>query len=228
MEDLNVYYRMCGLVSTNPSPWSQKDKFKLNEVCLKSFLMGFRDIKVKTHFILDFCSLEYDKLLKDSVKDYVSEHSQMGINQTMLRSYDLASQEKGFVLMAECDYLYRPNIGRIFMNALEELDIVSPYDHRNFYVDRVLHSPTCEIQLVDDYHFRTTERNTMTWGCHSDLVREHKDILDKHGYLDDQVWFDLWMAGKKLWVPVPSFATHCVIDYLAPSVDWESIWKTYQ
>jgi hypothetical protein len=228
MEDITVLYRMCGISSTNPSPWSQENKFNLNTVCLKSFVMAFSDVKVKTHFILDFCGPEYDKMLQDVAKNYTFEHSEAGINATMLKSYELASKEKGFVLFAECDYIWRPIVGRVFIDALKELDIVSPYDHRNFYIDRTIHSPTCDLQLIDDCHFRTTERNTMTWGTHSDTVRECREILDTFGYLDDKVWSMLLIMGKRLWVPVPSMATHCVKDYLAPGVSWESLWKAYQ
>jgi len=42
------------------------------------------------------------------------------------------------------------------------------------------------------------------------------------------VWRDLEFAGYRLYVPIPSFATHLVKDYLAPGVDWEEIWQSYQ
>ena len=228
MQDLTVYYRMCGIPSSNPSPWSQEDKFKLNKVCLISFLEGMSDIKTKIHFLLDYCGPEYDKLIEKYTPDSSYEHSEVGINATMLSSYALASQEQGLVLFQECDYLYRPRIGNLYLNALKELDIVSPYDHKNFYIDHNLHSETCEIKLVNDCHFRSTERNTMTWGCHSDVIRENLDIFIKYGYLDSNVWYDLFLAGRRLWVPIPSFATHCVTDYLAPGTDWEDLWRIYQ
>jgi hypothetical protein len=225
MEDLKVFYRMCGIKSTNPSPWSQEDKYKLNYVCLKSFLMGMSDIKIKIHFLLDFCDKRYD----DLVKEYGSfEHSEIGINGTMLKAYDLASKEHGYILLAECDYLWRPKIGRRFLEAVQNLDIVSPYDHRNFYIDSTIHSSTCEIRLINETHYRSTERNTMTWGCHSDLIREHLDTFLRHGYLDDKIWWELWLSGKRLWVPIPSMSTHCVTDYLAPGINWEQIWKAYE
>lgn len=228
MQDLTVIYRMCGIASTNPSPFYQENKYKLNEVCLKSFIQGFKDISYNIHFILDYCSSEYDELLKHSGLVYTSEHSEAGINQTMLKSYDLATKTDGYVLFQECDYLYRPNIGKAYIEALESLDIVSPYDHKNFYTARDIHKSECNIELIGDTHFRTTERNTMTWGTHSDVIKNNYDTFVKHGYLDDQIWFDLWLAGYKLWVPIPSFATHCVSDYMSPSVNWEELWKIYQ
>jgi hypothetical protein len=151
-------------------------------------------------------------------------NSDVGINQTMLDSYNLACEVDDFVLFQECDYLYNGNKGKTFLRALEELELVSPYDHLNFYKDKSLHSEECKIKLVDGHHFRTTERNTMTWGCHSSLVKENKDILDREGYLDGPVWYELKARGYDLHVPIPSMATHMVRDYLAPNVDWESLW----
>jgi len=224
---MKVFYRMTSLASTNPSPFSQNDKDTLNEVCLKSFLGGFFDTDISVHFLLDHCSKECITMVKKHVPKATFEVSESGINATMLRSYELAIEEEGYVLFQECDYLYRPNIGKQYLRALEELDIVSPYDHKNFYIDHDIHNQLCEIQLVDNHHFRTTERNTMTWATHSDIIRENADIFLKYGYLDDQVWYDLAVAGRQLWVPIPSFATHCVTDYLAPGIDWTSIWQKY-
>lgn len=228
MKDLNVIYRMCGIPSTNPIPWSQEDKFHLNEVCLKSFLMGFSDIKLDIHFLLDYCDERYDILLAKYVPEYTAEHSEAGINETMVKSYKLASEMIGYVLFQECDYLYRPRIGNAYMAGLNGLQIVSPYDHRNFYMDENIHSKNVVLQLEGETHFRTTERNTMTWATHTDVIRENYETFVKYGFLDDQVWFDLMIAGYQLWTPIPAFATHCVSDYLAPGIDWESLWKAYQ
>jgi len=226
---MKVYYRMCGIPSTNPSPWKQDDKFGLNKVCLKSFVEAYRDIKPEVHFILDYCDKSYSEMIDDIVPfDFEIEFTEMGINNTMLRSYELASQVDDVVLFQECDYLYRPNIGKLMVQAVEKFKLVSPYDHLNFYIDRNLHSENCRIDLVNHYHFRSTERDTMTWACHSKMVKENLGILVKHGYLDDVVWRDLLIAGYQLWVPIPSFATHLVKDFMAPGVDWEKIWQKYQ
>jgi len=226
---MKVVYRITDIPSTNPSPWSQEDKRELNRVCLRSFVKGFSDIRPQIHFIADHCDISLDKMIDDTVPfDYEIEHTKLGINATMLRSYEIAIDANDFVLFQECDYLYRPKIGKTFLAAIEDLKLVSPYDHKNFYIDKSLHSSTCDLQLVNGYHFRTAERNTMTWGCHSSLVIEMFDELVKQGYLDDVIWEELLYAGYPLWVPIPSFATHCVKDYLAPGVDWEAIWQKNQ
>lgn len=221
---MRVIYRMCGIPSTNPSPIYQDDKFKLNKLCLESFTQAFEDIDVNATFLLDHCDDEYSSLFEDLPFEFDVEHSTLGINGTMLRSYALAAQTDDYVLLQECDYLYRGTIGRTYLEALSELDIVSPYDHRNFYLDHSIHATTCEIALVGEHHYRTTERNTMTWATSGAIIRENYDTLVKYGYLDDDVWRDLAFAGRKLWVPIPSFATHMVKDYLAPSIKWEELY----
>jgi hypothetical protein len=64
----------------------------------------------------------------------------------------------------------------------------------------------------------------MTWATSADVIRENYDTLVKYGYLDDEVWRELAYAGHTLWVPIPSFATHMVKDYLAPSINWEELY----
>ena len=154
-----------------------------------------------------------------------SEHTAVGINETMLMSYELAKNYNDFVLLAECDYLYRPGIGRTFLDALNNFKVVSPYDHKNFYQCEELHSKDIHIELVSNHHFRTTERNTMTWGCHGNLILKYYDIFTKYGYLDGDVWYDLKKEGIQMYVPISSMATHMAADWLAPGVDWPSIWR---
>lgn len=224
---MTVIYRMCGIPSTNPSPIYQDDKYSLNKLCLKSFVQAYSDVQPKVHFLLDHCGVEYYKMLEDTVPfNYEVDKTDIGINATMLCSYDLASWVDDIVVFQECDYLYHGVVGNVMNQAISTLGLVSPYDHPNFYRDLSMHSPECQIELVGEHHFRTTERNTMTWGCHSSLIKDHRDILERHGYIDGPVWSDLRNEGHLLWVPIPSFATHMVESCLAPSIDWEERWST--
>lgn len=216
-----VVYRITSIPSTNPSPVFQDDKNKLNELCLKSFNKAFHNVKPKVIFLADFVE-DFDFSICEF--DYEVVESQSGINETMLKAYAIAQDYDDYILFAECDYLYREDIGTKYLNALQELDIVSPYDHLNFYLDKNLHSEFCKIKLIDGYHYRSTERNTMTWGCHSSIIKENYEIFKKYGYLDGDVWYELRDRGRKMWVPIPSMATHMVKDFLAPSIYWESIW----
>lgn len=223
---LTIYYRMCDVSSTNPSPVFNDDKFKLNMLCLKSFVSAFEGTRPHVVFIFDQCDDRYKKISEIVPFGHEFKFTNLGINGTCLLQYELASKVTGNVLFQECDYLYRPGVGKQFIKALNTFGLVSPYDHKNFYIDRSIHSDLCHIELVDNHHWRTTERNTMTFAMSSDNVRRLYSILTKWGYLDSEVWHEMRREGLPLWVPIPGMATHMVNDWLSPGVDWEEIWKT--
>lgn len=216
-------------MSSNPPPILQQDKKRLNRLCLKSFVEAFKDIQPNIYFLCDHCE---DPELTDYMISslvpwrHTTEHSNVGINETMLMSYEIAKNHNDFVLFNECDHFYLPNIGRTFYDALNRFQIVSPYDHKNFYMDESIHSKTVQIELVSNHHFRTTERNVMTWGSHGNLILKYYDIFTKYGYLDSDLWYDLKNEGVQMWTPIPSFCTHMVSDWLAPGIPWSDYWRT--
>lgn len=224
---MHVIYRMCGIQSSNPSPVFWEDKQSLNSLCLDSFFEEFKEVRPYTIFLMDHCKDEDFVSVQKCPFPYEMRRSTLGINETMLESYRIASElpNDEEVLFQECDYVYRPGVAETFRDALHEFDIVSPYDHKNFYMAPDIHSDVCQIRLFQGTHFRTVERDTMTWGCLARVVKECLPILNMYGYLDSDVWHMLReLRGKKLWVPIPSFATHMAKDWLAPSVEWEKLW----
>jgi hypothetical protein len=223
-----VIYRITSVSSSNPSPILYEDKLRLNRLCLRSFREGFIDVCPHTIFIADKCDDKQISMIENEMRwSFEIIRTDLGINETMVKSYELAIRYDDQVLFQECDYLYQPVIGEQFTIALDELKLVSPYDHLNFYKDKSIHSEECRVRVVGEHHFRTTERNTMTWATHTSVVEENLEFLTHHGYLDVGVWEDFRYAGYPLWVPIPSFATHMVKDYLAPGINWSSLWKKY-
>jgi hypothetical protein len=219
-----VYYRLCGIPSTNPSPIYQEDKKKLNELCLRSFVGAYDDIKPKTIFLCDYCSPDYAHLI-ESVVPFKKEiiFSESGINGTAVKQFMMAEEAKDeIILFQECDYIYQPSIGKKMEKAVRELEMVSPYDHPDHYKDEGF-----KIKMVGDTHYRSADNNTMTFGIRGDVFRDHADIFKEYGYLDHENWEEMLILGHTLWIPVPSFATHMVKNYMAPSVDWKKEWSRY-
>src|SRR5574337_653787 len=91
---MRVFYRLCDIkspMSAKP-PILQDDQFKLNEMCLKSFVLAFGDIKPKVTFICDFCPQEkYQPLLDTIPFEHDVIWTNIGINDTCLMQYELAS-----------------------------------------------------------------------------------------------------------------------------------------
>lgn len=227
---MTIIYRLCGIPSTNPSPIYQEDKKKLNELCLKSFVTAFTDVRPYMYFLLDYCDASYVDMLEKIVPfEFDFEMTNLGINGTALKAYDLAEEiGDDATLFQECDYVWRPSAGKLLEGAIKNFGLVSPYDHLNFYIDRSIHSKTCEIDLFENQHYRTTERNTMTFGLTKEVFNKQKDILRKYGYLDNDVWHEMRANGNPLWVPIPSFATHMVKDYLSPVIPWSLLFDIYK
>lgn len=223
-----VIYRLCHVkspLSAKP-PLFEDDYFKLNEMCLRSFCLAYGDINPKVIFICDKCPEDLYRPLLDTVPfEKEIMFTDLGINDTCLLQYELANAEHDeVILFQECDYVYRPLVGKMMEKAIKKYGLVSPYDHRNFYIDRSIHSQDCKIDLIDEQHFRTVERNTMTFGMTREAFEKNFEILKRWGYLDNEVWHEMRDNGYPLWVPIPSMATHMVKDYLAPGLDWVKMW----
>lgn len=220
---MHIFYRLTEINSTNPSPIFAQDKPKLNELCLRSFVNGYRDIKPFVTFLCDHCTPTTTNMI-DKICPFDKDIIKMsiGINGTAVKQFMMAEGVlDDTILFQECDYLYQPKIGKKIEKAIKELGMVSPYDHLNYYIDHTMHSETVILKLVDDVHWRSTERDTLTFGIRTDIFKDHSDIFKRYGYLDDNNWKEMKEAGHILFVPIPSFATHMAADWLAPSVNWK-------
>lgn len=219
-----TYYRITSIPSTNPSPIYQEDKDKLNELCLKSYVDAFKEIKPKTVFICDNCSDETMEMIYKVCK-FPKEvlKTNLGQNGTSLKQYELAREQDDDIYFAESDYIYQENAGIEFLKGLKEFGLVSPYDHPDHY--KTSYIP--KIKVIDNHHWRSAENNTMTWAIKNSIFKKCYDILYKYGYLDHDVWDDLRGKGHELYVPIPSLATHSVISCPAPTINWEQIWQKY-
>lgn len=225
---MKVYYRLCGIASTNPSPIYQDDKYKLNELCYRSFIAHL-DQDVPIHIIADQADTKECERLVSLRGNTSIIHTDMGINDTCLYQYSLAKDcaDDEVVLFQECDYFYNDEVSQL-EEATKILGLCSPYDHLNFYQDSNLHSDYCQIKLINNHHWRSVERNTMTFAIRGDLFKKYYDIFYQYGYLDGDVWYDLLDAGQTLWTPIPSIATHMVKNWLAPTIDWKTKFAQYE
>lgn len=223
-------YRLCGIPSTNPSPIYQEDKRKLNELCLKSFVAAFRDVKPYVHFLMDYCDASYVDMLEELVPfEFDFEMTNLGINGTALRAYEVAEEsDEDLILFQECDYIYRPSVGRQMVNAIKHFKLLSPYDHPDFYTRYDIHPRETELEIFENAHYRRSKRNTMTFGMTREAFNNTKQILNKYGYLDNDVWIELATHGYKLWTPIPGFATHSVKDYMSPAIPWQVLIDLYK
>lgn len=209
---MTVIYRICDIESTNPPPIFKNDRVGLNKRCLESFVKAFKGQDISIHFLCDNTE-NYDEHLKTVPFPYTVEYSNAGINYSYLKSLGMALESEQDVFLLECDYLFREDAGKRIIDAIQNFDFISPYDHPDKYPGAAV------LEIFDDYHWRTARSTTMTFATKYENIKDHFDLLSKHGYLDHQMWVELQeVTGKQLWTPIPGLATHMVENYLSPSV----------
>lgn len=213
-----VYYKVSDALSTNPSPIFTDNKRELVKHCLKSFVKAYEDVKPKVIFIVDNSPEDYMNMI-DSICPFQADYhlTNLGNFEASRYQYKLAKDQDEDILFQEDDYTYLPNIGQKMVDGLNELGLVSPYDHPNFYKDNVMHSELVKLKLIGSTHWRTTERNTMTFAIKNDIFKRNYEIFDKYGNWDSDVWREI---DAQLWTPVPSFATHMVKDWISPNFNF--------
>jgi hypothetical protein len=210
---MKVLYRLTSINSINKIRPVELDKQGLIELCLNSFIEGFKSINPTVHFIIDKPTVE----LADACDSIPFEHTietlqtddwNSGNLASFYRQIDLAKEADDEVFFLEDDYYFLPNAGEEMEKALRIYDFVSPYHHPSIIP---LGSVKDGWQLIPS--------TTLTFATHPQLIT---DDFKKYGWADEPMWKEI-TDKYTLVQPVPSLATHMETPYLATSVDWSFV-----
>ena len=136
--DVAICYRIYPKVSKDPVIFAD-DKFKLSELCLRSFRDSLGDLNFKMRVLLDNCPKEYEELFKK----YFNEKDLELVNLNGVGNYAtfgkqidylLEQNDSEYVYFAEDDYFYLPNtfIEMLdFMKSRNDVHFISPFDQRS-------------------------------------------------------------------------------------------------
>ena len=138
--------------------------------------------------------------------------------------------DKDYVYILENDYLHVPN----WVGAINELiqsgiyfDYLSLYDHPDKYPNNkafhIMHRDIqSEVFVTKNRHWRTSPSTCGSFIAQRKILKEDFENL-KSGQMD-HLLFDQLVGKEKriLLTPMPSLSTHCMVNYLAPIVDWSS------
>jgi hypothetical protein len=208
---MKIIYRVSPFEQDNPSPIYSNEKEKLVKLCYESFKKANSGFPVL--FLLDRC--DYDFFEGDVV-----HFTGVDKNTSLRRAYELARELDDKVLFVEDDYLWRPNTIKFLEPAIDEFTLVSPYDHPSHYLeDKFPDEHT--LKIFQNNVWRKALSNTHTFGVHSNYLSEHWDIFYNFGVNDHAMFQAL---PNDIWQPTYSFATHMVYAYMAPNINWKSIW----
>jgi hypothetical protein len=197
--DLAVAYRIYPGVSKVPPVFSQ-DKYKLSELCLKSFKDSLGDLKTKMYVLLDNCPPEYQKLFKKYFKSPDLEFIHLdGVgNQATfdLQIKTLLKQEDSErVYFAEDDYFYLPGQFKEmieFMDDNEDADFLSAYDHLDYHT-HPLHQHSYETRASSTRQWRTANSTCLTFLTTKKILQETRSVLETYtmGNYDSSMWLAL-------------------------------------
>lgn len=194
MYDITIAYRIYPLISKVPAIYPE-DKFKMSEICIKSFANAIKDLKAYIYVILDNCPKEYINLFQDNLKNHHLEFIEVGgigNGNTFGLQLDLLSNSKtDFVYFAEDDYFYLENsiTNLLDFTKNKKIDFATPYDHLDYYEHQLHKGDSNKITYknVDYYERKTT---TMTFLANRLKLKEHYDLFltYKHNNWDNSMW----------------------------------------
>lgn len=141
-----------------------------------------------------------------------------------------------YVYFIEDDYLHVHGSYEVLMEGLEISDYVSLYDHPDKYlpgswggnpfIDEDGGELT-KVFLTDSTHWKLTNSTTMTFATSVKILHEDRKLWKQytnHKHPQDfQCFLALRERGRSLITPLPSFSTHCDVDWVSPLRHWENI-----
>jgi hypothetical protein len=223
---MHVLYRLCpygNILKRRPVTGGKQG---LIECCYPSFLKAFEKIRPQVVFILDkpnpwLVDLVSSCPFPHQIESYAYPDLSQGNTQTFHRQLDLAADmDKVFFL--EDDYYLLPECGEALEKAIDELEVVTPYDHPGYYSEQQ-HDYPRTVKVVGNHHWQTVSSTCLTFATIGKFIKQEIDCMKKYGWADHPMWLDLTQRHK-LWAPIPSLATHMEIEVLAPVVDWWHRW----
>jgi hypothetical protein len=197
--DVAVAYRIYPKVSRVP-PVFPNDKYKLSELCLKSFKDSLGSLKVKMFVLLDNCPPSYEGLFKRYFDEQDLELIRLngvGNRATFSMQIDILLNQTNseIVYFAEDDYLYLPNQFESMLQFLQkedQVDFVSPYDHLDYYVDEI-HKYKSHIKFFGNRHWRTVAGSCLTFLTTRSILRSTRNVFKTYASrnTDGGIWLSL-------------------------------------
>jgi hypothetical protein len=199
--DLAVAYRIYPRIAeaARGLPFSH-DKYKLADICLRSFRDSLGGLRVKMWVLADGCSPEYVDLFSscfDPRSITVLSLDQIGNRATFAKQIDILLMQNSAeaVYFAEDDYYYLPNQFHLmlqFMQAHPDVDFVTPYDHLDCYT-LALHNRPEWLRVFGEHHWRTAASTCLTFLTTRRRLSETESVFRSYcrGNYDASLWLSL-------------------------------------
>jgi len=199
--DIAIAYRIYPKVADSASSFScGDDKYRLSEICLKSFKDSLEGLNARIWVLLDGCPPEYADLFRkyfDAADLTLLNLDGIGNQATFLRQIDtlMEQQDSNVVYFAEDDYIYLPRQFHCLVDFLldnEDVDFVSPYDHLDCYTT-ALHEKPKWLKVQGGRHWRTASSTCLTFLTRKQTLGKTRSTFRryKRRSLDCSIWLSL-------------------------------------
>jgi hypothetical protein len=144
---------------------------------------------------------------------------------------DLNIEDDTIIYFLEDDFYHRKGWPAILREGFQYIgvDYITLYDHSDKYDDSMYGDLQSKIIATPSIHWRTTPSTTNTYAMLSQTLRKHLSIhleycdLNK-GFTHDHAKFTrLWQEGGSLISCIPGYSTHCELNYLSPTINWNNV-----
>lgn len=195
--DLTIAYRIYPLVSKVPAIYPN-DKYKMSELCLKSFHNAIKNLKTKVYIILDNCPNEYklmfESILTNQDLEFIEKNG-IGNGKTFETQLEiLSNSDTEYVYFAEDDYFYLENSIENLLDFCnnKSIDFATPYDHLDYY-NHKLHNYNSKDELrYNDTNYKTELTTTMTFLAKRTSLIENYKIFET--YVKNNWDNSMWLA----------------------------------
>ena len=206
------------------------------EACLKNLKATIDKNDANITFMMDG---DLDSHFLRNEKEYKVVQIEGGNNAISLNStFEYVNKcnfsDDQIIYFLEDDYLHKKNWTKILLEGFElKVDYVSLYDHLDKYKLPQYSKLQSSILVSKSCHWRTVPSTTGTFAVQFKTFKKHLDVYKKFIFIDEGITRDhemflaLWKSGSNLITPIPGFASHMDIHWLAPTIDWEEIIKKY-
>ena len=132
------------------------------------------------------------------------------------------------IYLLEDDYLHRPGWENKLHDGLDNLGLLSLFDHIDRYrrTDDICFNQE-SIKVINDTHWRTHESTTCTWAATKNIFDRIVDSAIREGLEDRRFFRECYNNGIRLWNPIPGYSTHCEKGGMSAGIDWKQVSELY-
>lgn len=201
------------------------------EICLKNLLKSIKGYNVDFHLVMDG-KIE-DNWIKKYKNDFISHEIEGGdMNKAALGMYKIAynltqaMDANDLIYFLENDYLHVrhwvPEVIELF-STFNGLNYISLYDHNDKYFLPQYNDLVAKVFTTRTHHWKTTPSTCGSYIVPKQIfVEDYKDHTTVLG--DHNKWIYLnETKNRSIISPLPGLSSHCMIDLMSPTIDWEKI-----